>query len=131
MGMVKVVYIDGRFEEIPSYIYRCKDGRFEIRKRISGVPVYFGSFSTLEEAKLYRAYYIGTHWKSTLLHKRDQYIKKCGKSYCIIKTIKGHQEYFGSFKSIFEARIERDICVACNWDLDLIVEFDETQLAEV
>ena len=48
----KIIYYDGKFTEIPSYIYQNKNGCFEIRKRIGGVLLYWGSFPTLEEAKL-------------------------------------------------------------------------------
>ena len=51
------------FEKLPKYIYQRRNGWFEIRKRIGGILLYWGSFPTLEEALLFRAYYIGKNWE--------------------------------------------------------------------
>ena len=125
MGMVKYIYYDGVFTELPSYIYKNKkNGRFEIRKRVGGVLLYWGSFPTLEEAKMYRAYYMGKKWNVNPSFRANQYIRRQGDKYLIIKPIQGKQEYFGSFDTLAEAQRERDICNACNWDYDLIVEME-------
>lgn len=123
MGM-RYVYINGRFEEMPTYIYQRKNGCFEIRKKIGGVLVYWGSFHTLEEAKLYRAYYIGKKWKVNPAFIANRYIVKQDGKFYIVKYINGHREFFGSFDNLDDAKTERDICLASNWDYDLIVEVE-------
>ena len=123
--MVKYIYYDGRFEKIPSYIYQRSNGWFEIRKRIGGVLLYWGSFPTLEEAKLYRAYYVGKKWKVSPIFLAKRYIHYVGEKYQIYKIINGKLEYFGRFNTFEEAQHERDICVACNWDIDCIVEYGD------
>lgn len=119
---MKYIYYNGIFTELPSYIYPNKKGRFEIRKKIGGHLLYFGTFSTLEEAKLYRVFYMGKNWNVNPSFKANRYIEKRGQKFLIVKYINGHREFFGTFDNIEEARRERDICSACNWDYDLIVE---------
>lgn len=128
--MVRYTYqkTSNTFEEIPKYIYPIKNGCFEIRKRIGYILVYWGRFPTLEEAKLYRAFYIGKNWSVTPHFKRNEkrYIREQDGKFVIRKKIKGHLESFGSFYDFNDAKEERDICVACGWDLDKIVEFGDS-----
>ena len=131
--MVKYIYQESTrtFVKLPSYIYQRNNGMFEIRKRIGGTLLYWGSFSTLEEAKLYRAYYIGKKWLVNPSFRKDKYIFPQGTGFVIVKVTNGQRDYFGFFHDIQSARVERDICVACEWDFDRIVEFDERELVEV
>jgi len=121
---MKYIYYKGIFAEVPSYIYPNKKGRFEIRKRIGEVVLYWGTYATLEEAKLWRAYYIGKNWDVNPSFKANEYIRKQRDKFLIIKNLNGKQEYFGSFDDLETARRERDICRDCNWDYDLIVEME-------
>lgn len=125
--MVRYVYHEETctFEKMPSYIYRRRNGNFEIRKRIGGHLVYFGSFASLVEAKLYRAYCIGKNWRVNPQFHNNKYIHHRGRKYMVVKVIDGKKNYFGTFDNIVDARRERDVCVACDWDFDQIVEFDE------
>jgi len=110
------------------YIYKNKKtGRWEIRKRIGGVLLYWGSFKTLEEAKLYRAYYIGKNWMVNPHFKArsNMYIYEQNGQHIIRKVINGKMVSFGVFNNLDDARDERDICIACRWDLDKIVEFGD------
>ena len=111
--------------DIPPYIYQRKNGWFEIRKRIGGVLVYWGSFPTLEEAKLYKAYYIGKNWKVQPTFKANRHITQKGNNYILMKEINGERIIYGTFKTLEAARHERDVCEACNWDFDLIVEYED------
>lgn len=129
--MVKYIYYDGVFTKLPTYIYQTSNGRFEIRKRIGGHLVYFGRFATLVEAELYRAYYIGKHWLVNPNFHTNKYIHRLGEKFLVVKVIDGKKNYFGTFDNLMDARVERDICVACDWDFDGIVEFDESVLVEV
>ncbi|WP_296852628.1 hypothetical protein [uncultured Methanobrevibacter sp.] len=124
----KIIYYDGKFTEIPSYIYQNKNGCFEIRKRIGGVLLYWGSFPTLEEAKLYRAYYIGENWMVNPHFKTrsNRYIHEQDGLFLVRKREKGILNTFGTFDDLETAKDERDICIACNWDLDNIVEFGDS-----
>ena len=128
--MVKIIYQKdtNTFEKIPSYIYQRSNGRFEIRKRIGGILMYWGSFTTLEEARLYRAYYIGKNWvvNPHFINHEKRYICEQGGRFIIQKRINGKIEYFGTFKNLEDAQDERDICIACNWDLEAIVEFGDS-----
>jgi hypothetical protein len=105
-----------------------KNGSFEIRKRIGGILLYWGSFPTLEEAELYRAYYIGKKWMVNphFRNRETRYIREQDGLFIINKRgEKGKIEYFGTFHDLEDAKVERDICIACNWDLDNIVEFGD------
>ena len=113
------------FEKLPRYIYQRRNGWFEIRKRIGGILIYWGSFPTLEEALLFRAYYIGKHWRTNPTFKANRHIVKRDNSYLIMKSKGGVSNYYGTFKDLKTARQERDVCVACEWDFDRIVEFED------
>lgn len=125
--MTKYVYRSNTrtFEKLPKYIYQRRNGWFEIRKRIGGVLLYWGSFPTLEEALLYRAYYIGKDWKVNPRFKANKHIVHRNNHYMIVKEQNGKRECYGTFRDITTARQERDVCVACNWDYNEIVEFED------
>lgn len=126
--MVRYIYQKSTktFEKIPEYIYQRSNGWFEIRKRIGGTLIYWGSFPTLEEARLYRAYYIGKHWLVNPSFKNNKFIRRRNNRFIISKRIEGRRIVFGTFQSLSAARNERDICLICNWDINQIVEFDES-----
>ena len=42
-----------------------------------------------------------------------------------MKSQNGVTSYYGTFKDLKTARHERDVCVACEWDFDRIVEFED------
>lgn len=113
------------FEKLPQYIYQRKNGWFEIRKRIGGVLLYYGSFPTLEEAELHKAYYIGKKWQVNPTFKANKHIVKRNNHYLIVKYIGDTRDCFGTFTDIDSARHERDVCVACNWDYSLICEWED------
>ena len=113
------------FERLPKYIYQRKNGWFEIRKRIGGVLLYWGSFPTLEEAELHKAYYIGKKWKVNPSFKADRHIVRRKGNFLIMKQNGDVRDCYGTFKDIHAARHERDVCVECEWDYDRIVEFED------
>ena len=123
--MTKYIYHKQKkiFVKLPTYIYQRKNGWFEIRKRIGGVLIYWGSFPTLEEAMLFKAYYIGKHWKVSPKFKLNKHIIKRNNHYMVLKEVEGEMVSFGTFDNIEDARHERDICVSCDWDFDRIVEW--------
>ena len=113
------------FEKLPEYIYQRRNGWFEIRKRVGGVLIYWGSFPTLEEAKLHKAYYLGKNWEVNPLFKAKRYIVKRNNNYSVLKKIDGKTVSYGTFNTIEDAMYERDICVVCDWDYDLICEWED------
>lgn len=120
--MTKYIYSNGRFHSIPSNIYQTSKGKFEIRKKVGGVLTYWGTYHTLEEARLYRAYYIGKKWMVNPHFMNRKYIYENNGRYTVSKMIEGHTISYGTFNTLKEAISERDICIKCNWDFDLIVE---------
>lgn len=113
------------FQRIPEYIYERQNGWFEIRKRVGGMLLYWGSYPTLAEAKLHKAYYIGKNWQVNPTFKANRHIIKRNGHYTILKKTDEGVVSFGTFKTLEEARHERDICEACQWDYDLIVEYED------
>ena len=113
------------FEKLPKYIYQRKNGWFEIRKRIGDVLLYWGSFPTLEEAQLHKAYYIGKKWKVDPSFKSKRHIIKRNNKYVVSKTIDGKAVSYGTFDNLEDAMHERDVCLACNWDYNLICEWED------
>jgi len=113
------------FTKTPQYIYQRRNGWFEIRKRVGGTIVYWGSFPTIEEAELHKAYYIGKNWKVKPRFKANKHIIQRGDKYVLIKSIDGERTIYGTFDNIEDARHERDVCMKCNWDFDLIVEYED------
>ena len=113
------------FEKLPKYIYQRRNGWFEIRKRIGEVLVYWGSFPTLEEAILHKAYYLGKHWKVNPVFKAKRNIIKRKGKYLVLKRIDGKTVSYGTFNDLKEAIHERNICESCDWDYDLICEWED------
>lgn len=110
------------------YIYKNKKGLYEIRKWLGGRLLYWGSFKTLEEAKLYLAYYIGKKWRVNphFRNRESRYIVEQNGSFLVRKRQNGRLVCFGTFNNFDDAKTERDVCEACNWDMDCIVEFGDT-----
>lgn len=91
---------------------------------------YYGSYNTRGEAKEAVGFFEAHNWdrkyveyKKYGTHSINRYItrNKCG-NYFIQKYIDGKTQSFGTYKSLEEAKQERDLCIKCNWDWDLIVE---------
>lgn len=125
--MTKYIYHNRKrtFEKLPQYIYLRKNGMFEIRKRVGGVLVYWGSFKTLEEAELFKAYFIGKNWETIPKYKANKHIIQRNGKHMILKKIGDKMVSFGTFDELNDARHERDVCVLCGWDYDLIVEYED------
>lgn len=125
--MTKYIYQNRTrtFEKLPEYIYQRRNGWFEIRKRIGGVLLYWGSFPTLEEAQLHKAYYLGKHWEVNPTFKAKRHITQRNGKFIVLKRIDGKMVSFGTFKSLESAIHERNICESCEWDFDRIVEYED------
>ena len=57
-----------------------------------------------------------------ILRNPNVHIKKQNGKYLLNKTIDGKIESFGVFNTLEEAQKEREWCIKCNWDWDIIVE---------
>lgn len=123
--MTKYIYLKRTktFVKLPKYIYQRRNGWFEIRKRVGGVLIYWGSFPTLEEATLHRAYYLGKNWQVNPHFKATRHIIKRDDNYVVLKKIDGKVISYGTFNNLEDAMHERDVCMTCNWDYDLICEW--------
>ena len=112
----------------PKNIYKCYDGRYEIRKEINHHKYYWGIFDTLEEAITARDYFVKTGWKLNERHiflKGNYIVERNGKFY-IVKSIGGKQEYFGVFNNLEDAKEEVELLQRSGWDYDTLESFDET-----
>lgn len=109
---------------MPKYIYQRKNGWFEIRKRVGGTLLYWGSFPTLEEAVRHRDYYARKKWKVTPSFKANRHIvRKNDHTFMIMKQTGKVRDCYGTFDDIHTARRERDICLECDWDFDAIANW--------
>lgn len=119
-------------KDIPGtkYITQNPSGTYIIRKRINGKSVYYGSYSTLEDAIKWRDYFQNRKWNecyderlkhSTAGPKYISYIKKT-KSYIIQKWINGKLEYFGYFKNYSDAIEEVELLKKYDWDLQTVCD---------
>lgn len=104
------------------YIYLTNNSKYELRKRVNGKLTYFGVFNTLDDAKRYREYCMRYDWNVDPYYPKMKYITRQDGRYYIVKTINGKKELFGSFDNLEDAIFERDLCVSCDWDMDLLVE---------
>lgn len=125
--MTKYIYHNRTktFEKLPRYIYQRRNGWYEIRKRIGGVLLYWGSFPTLEEAQLHKAYYLGKKWQVNPTFKAKRNIIQRNDKYIVVKKIDGKTVSFGTFNDLKDAIHERDVCTVCDWDFDRIVEYED------
>ena len=110
---------------------KTKSNTYAITKSIKNETIYYHTFKTREEAENAVKYLKKNNWdKKRFIYdyldgepERMKYIKRMpnGK-YSIQKYINGEYSHFGTFDTLEEAIRERDICVECDWDYDLIVE---------
>lgn len=90
---------------------------------------YYGTFHTLKEIKDAICFLEDHDWDKDIFNEkylknaqRRKYIRQIGDTYMVQKNINGHLYSFGTFRRLEDALHERDVCVECDWDYDLIVE---------
>lgn len=116
--------------EINKYIFLKKNGGYYIMKHIRNKNVIFAHFNDLEEVRKYRDHCMWSGWNPKMIkphprHDRDptlKYIREENGKYLLLKNIDGKLESFGLFNTLEEAQKEREWCIKCGWDWDLIVE---------
>lgn len=107
-------------------------GNYYIHKSIKGRTIHYGTFHTINEVKEAVCFLKNHNWDKRLF--KEKYFKKSQKMkyiqqisnghYMVQKNINGHLYSFGTFKKLEDAMHERDICVSCDWDYDLICEHE-------
>lgn len=111
------------------FIYKNQSGNYTIYHKVLDVTKHFGTFRDLEEAMEFRDYCVSHDWnvkphRTNNYKDLPKYISKCYDNYHIQKIVDGEIELFGTFDNIEEAIVERDKCIRCNWNWDLIVEME-------
>lgn len=109
---------------LPSYVYK-QGNRYWVTQKVGTKHKIYGKFGTKEEAIQYRNKLIenGTIKSRLGLHKikyyPDRYIKKTpAGTYVITKRCNGKSEHFGTYKTLEDARDERDYMESIGWDYD-------------
>ena len=98
-----------------------------VQKTINGVAYNFGTARTLIEALMIRDWCIVNNWKKRYpkTHSTgEKYIRKVKGYFYVQKVVNGKLEHFGSFKSLEDAIVERDLLIKYNWDLECLCELN-------
>lgn len=104
--------------------YHKKDDMYTVQKSIDGKIKYLGSCNTLIGALMMRDWCEANNWKiypnnrnkssgEKYIHYRENY-----GAYELIKNIDGHNEYFGRYPTLEDAKKWRDYFIANNWDIN-------------
>lgn len=107
--------------KLPSYVYRHWN-RYEVSQVVNGEKRLYGRYNTPEEAIHKRNQLVedGTirprQGQHRIKNYDDRYIHKRGSVYRIGKKVDGRMEHFGVFKSLEDAREERDYLESIDWD---------------
>lgn len=115
------------------YIQKSVSGKYNVSKRIKNNQIYYGTFSTLEEAVQYRNFLINHDWnqryRKIIRKKRKhntpmKYIhyrkNKQDNTYWVQKSVNGEIMIFGTYHTLEEAVHERDFWESIDWNLDLL-----------
>ena len=110
------------------HIHRTKKGYYIITRKIKGKTRYYGHFLSLGDAIEYREILQRKGWSTNNRFVRNPnagiYLNKCGK-YEVFHYLKGHNEYFGCYPTLKEAKRIKELCGKYNGDWDMIVEDTE------
>ncbi len=99
-----------------------------IGKQVNDKYFYFGNYQSLEKAKRVRNYFVEHNWDISERFKfmeipPTRYIRKTrAGNYKIVKWLNGKMVYFGTFHSLEDAMLERDLLVESNWDWEVLCE---------
>lgn len=110
------------------HIYRNKYD-WSIDKRINGEFIHFYSCKSLIQCLMVRDLLVANDWDMSVVpvtetSTNELYIYPVtnGTGYWIAKNINGKQVYFNFFKTLEQAKKERDLLVANDWDIELVCE---------
>jgi hypothetical protein len=108
------------------------NNQFEIQKQIDNKIYYYGSYPTIEEARIARNFFRDNGWPKhfTLCYYSDYnfkyvYLRSTG-SYCIQKLVNGKIKFFGRYNSLNAALEERDFLIRNNWEYPDFESIDDT-----
>ena len=96
--------------------------KYYIYRKIGDEKINFGSFYNLKDALIKREELIDNNWGSDaelnfhIKSKFGKYISYSGDLFSIQKSLNGEIMHFGSFDTIEDATLARDILVENNWD---------------
>ena len=103
--------------------YHKKDERYTVTVTINGKNKHLGSSTSLISALMMRDWCESNNWENYPYNNRnkssgEKYIsyRKDFDVYEIVKNINGHNEYFGRYPTLAEAKKWRDYFIEHNWD---------------
>lgn len=124
----KVLNMLIRIGEIPDtrpdnrYIYYMQ-GKYRVLKTIDDRKAYYGGYDTLEEARKRRDYLVSIDWDEPKTFRKYERIERDDSMKYIYLDkrsgnyfIKKGDECYGTFKSLDDAKNERDYMVSIDWD---------------
>lgn len=104
--------------------YHKKDDRYSVSKSINGKLQHLGGFKTLIGALMIKDWCEANQWKPYPNNRNkssgEKYIhyRENLDVYEIIKSINGHNEYFGRYHTLTEAKKWRDYFIEQDWDIN-------------
>lgn len=109
-----------RKNNLPSFVYK-NNKKYCVCQQVNGRKKYYGTYLDLDDAiqlrdKLVSEGVIKSRVGLHRLRGDTRYITHYDGRYCIYKNVDGRQEYFGSFKTLEEAMMERDYLESIDWD---------------
>ena len=105
-------------------------GRFYLHKRINNKNYYFGTYSSLTDAKKARSYFEEKGW-GNCIHERLRFTSpksnnivwlKSAKRYQIRKMNNGKLTIYGSFRTFEEAEKEVELLRQVGWDMQALCD---------
>lgn len=121
----RLIYSETYEENDPlmRYVYFMKStGNYQIHKKINGVDVNFGTYTSLDEALFWRDYFEENNWNTNerLFYSKSSYISRLpsGK-YNVVKQFNGTKISYGTFDTIEEAEYQVKLCKRFGWDIRL------------
>ena len=99
-----------------------------IGKKVEDTYYYWGYYKTLEKAKKARDYFVEHDWDISERFKfmeipPTRYLRKTrAGNYKIVKWLNKKMVYFGTFHTLEDAMLERDLLIQCGWDWDRLCE---------
>ena len=105
------------------------NGNFKINKTLNGTMRNFGTYPSLENARLARDILIENDWNIDMVPielfkemEKYPYIKHQYGRFVITKKIEGILRYFGTFDNLKDAIAQRNRLIANNWEMEEIIQ---------
>ena len=118
-------YIPQKPQKQDRYIHFHQE-KYEIEKIIKNKPIYFGRYDSIEKAREVRDQLEKHNWNKKYIPPKptnpNRYLNYKKSSVIIRKINKGKLEYYGTYKTLKEAREVRDKLEKHDWDKKYIPE---------